>query len=58
MIESSFDGPEMYNYQVETDEFVAQDKELCGAYEQLQKVNYLFILKFFFKLINRKSFFF
>ena len=38
MIESSYDGPEMYNYQVERDEFVAQDKDLCHAYEQLQKV--------------------
>lgn len=28
----------MYDYHVETDEFIAKDEELCGAYDQLQKV--------------------
>jgi len=42
MVESGYDGPEIYNYQIERDEYVAEDKDLCGAYEQLLKVILLF----------------
>lgn len=37
MIESTYIGPELYNYQVQRDEYISQDKELCRGYDQLQK---------------------
>ncbi|RNA04997.1 syntaxin-17 [Brachionus plicatilis] len=36
-LESNFVAPEMFQYKIEKNEFLAQDEELCNSYQQLLK---------------------
>lgn len=49
ILEANIGGPEMYSYELQTDEYIAQDKGLCNAYDQLQQVLlnlFCFLLQF------------
>jgi hypothetical protein len=37
ILEAGIGGPELYSYEIQTNEFIAQDKSLCSAYDQLQE---------------------
>jgi hypothetical protein len=42
MIETGSIGPSLYTYTVQKNEHLAKEKELCEAYDQLQRVIILF----------------
>jgi hypothetical protein len=43
MLESNYAGPGMFDIQIQKNEYMAQDKDLCNAFDQLQKVFYFYL---------------
>lgn len=39
MIESGMIGPNIFNYTIQKNEFLAKETDLCQAFHQLQKVS-------------------
>ena len=36
-LESNYTGPGLFDYHLQKNEYLAQDKDLCNAYDNLQK---------------------
>ena len=39
MLESNHVGPNIFQYEIQKNEYIAKEKDICDAYKQLQKVN-------------------